>query len=95
MPVTLGARGRPLRHVFAREFDGELVLLDLAKGDYYGLDTIGAQLWQGLVGGGTIEEIAAALVKRYDVSLETLSLDLIALTQELVDRGLLEIEEGR
>jgi hypothetical protein len=90
MTIDETTRARAVRHVFAREFDGELVLLDIGKGDYYGLDEIGAKLWQGLAGGQSIAEIVDSLVGQYEVDRATLSDDLIALVRDLVSRGLLE-----
>jgi hypothetical protein len=85
------SRARCPKHVFAREFDGELVLLDLAKGEYYGLDPLGARTWNGLVGGRSIAEIANELVADYDVDLNTLRADLVKLLGELAGKGLVEI----
>jgi len=93
MPLAETSRVRSTRHVFAREFDGELVLLDLARGDYYGLDAIGARLWHGLVAGRTVADIAAEIAPDYDVEPEVLRRDLVALLVELGDKGLVEADE--
>lgn len=81
---------RSTRHVFAREFDGELVLLDLAKGDYYGLDAIGARLWGGLMAGRTVADIAAELSPEYDVEASIFQTDLLRLARDLAEKGLVE-----
>jgi hypothetical protein len=75
--------------VHARQFDGELVILDLAKGEYLSLDAIGALLWNGLESGRTVEAIARDVVAQYEVSLEQATADLEALTDDLVAQGLL------
>jgi len=84
------SRVRSTRNVFARDFDGELVVLDLARGDYYGLDAIGARLWRGLASGRTVEEVVEELAPEYDVERETLRADLLALLQDLAAKGLIE-----
>jgi hypothetical protein len=73
-----------------REFDGEMVLLDLERGEYFGLDELGGRVWRGLVEGETPEQIAVRLEPEHDVVLEVLVTDLVALTDELVRRGLVE-----
>lgn len=88
--IDAGTRVRCSRNVFARDFEGELVLLDLARGDYYGLDEVGAALWHGLVAGRTVAEIAADLGSQYDVDDARLRQDLVALLEELVAKGLVE-----
>lgn len=69
-------------------FDGELVILDLEKGEYFTLDAIGSRLWGGLEGGKSVEEIAKEIVAEYDVTMEHALRDLNVLTGDLVARGL-------
>ncbi len=88
-PVGPETRFRAAEHVYARELDGELVLLDLGGGEYYALDEIGARLWRGLERDGTAQAVAAELEDEYDVPPEILLRDLVALAQDLVQRGLL------
>lgn len=79
--------------VHARLFDEELVILDLAKGEYLALDQVGARLWSGLEAGRTVEEIAREVVEEYDVSLDRALADLLALGDDLVLRGLMVRDE--
>lgn len=90
MTLEITTKVRATRHVYARDFDGELVLLDLAKGSYYGLDAIGARLWKGIALGRTVAEIADELVPEYDVELSTLRADLLDLLRDLQTKGLVE-----
>jgi hypothetical protein len=85
----MGATFAPAHGVHARRFDEELVLLDLAGGNYYALDEVGAQIWEALSHGRTPEQIAADLVERYETDLGTLRADVEELTRTLLDRGLL------
>ena len=88
-------RVRVAANVFARDFDGEVVLLDLARGDYYGLDAIGARLWNGLMAGRTASEVAAQIGPEYDVEPDVIEQDLHALVDDLLARGLVEkIDDG-
>jgi hypothetical protein len=86
------ARFRPADSVHTRTFDGELVILDLAHGEYFALDPIGSRLWVALEEGKSIEQVAAEVVQEYDVSPETAAADLAALLDDLVRRGLLVAE---
>jgi len=90
MPLAESTRVKSSPHVFAREFDGDLVLLDLARGDYYGLDALGARLWHGLMAGRTVADIAAELEPEYDVEPATLRRDLLDLLEDLAAKGLVE-----
>jgi len=89
--VASTSRVRSTQHVYAREFDGDLVLLDLAAGDYFALDEIGARLWSGVNSGRTVADITAELVKEYDVDASRLEADLLALLGDLLAKRLVEV----
>lgn len=91
MNITGATRARAARDVFAREFDGEIVILDLARGEYYGLDAVGAYLWRGFERGVDIDAVAAELVEEFDVALDAARADLVTLCGDLVARKLVEI----
>ena len=75
--------------VHARQFDEELVILDLARGEYFALDQIGARLWSGLEAGRPVAQIAREVAAEYDVSFDQALADLVALGDDLVARGLM------
>ena len=80
--------------VHARLFDEELVILDLAKGEYFALDDVGTRLWSGLLAGRTIEEIAQEVIAEYDVPLDRALSDLTGLGDELLAKGLMVCDES-
>jgi hypothetical protein len=73
----------------ARRFDEEVIVLDLAGGDYYGLNAVGAAIWEGLVAGRTPAQVARELTESHDVDYETALRDCLALIDELCARRLL------
>ena len=75
--------------VVSREVGGETVLLDLASGTYFGLDEIGAQIWQVLEDGGSPAQACEAVLGNYDVERDVLERDTLALLGQLVERGLI------
>lgn len=81
-------------NVTAREFDGELVILDLAGGQYFGVNEVGARLWERLLLGKSPAEVASELAADYDVEPAQLLADLLALTDELLARRLVVRIEG-
>ena len=89
MIIGLDGRARIAKDVHARRFDGELVILDLKRGDYWALDAVGARLWEALDQGRTPRQVAAEVSPIFDVSEEQLLRDLEALTEELARRHLI------
>jgi len=69
--------------VVFKEIDGEAVLLDLQRGEYFGLDPVGTRIWQTLVEHGCARPAIAALLEEFDVSPETLEGDIVRLLAEL------------
>lgn len=86
----------PLRvpkHVHWRRFDAEIVLVDLHRGEYFGLNDVAADAFERLAGGADRDEVVRALLETYDVSDATLRTDIEGLVEDLVARGFL-VHEG-
>jgi hypothetical protein len=82
MRVTVAA------NIHARRLENELVILDLANGDYWALDELGSRVWEALTLGQSPREIARALEGDYAVDPEILLGDIVKLVGELVRRKL-------
>ena len=76
-------------HVMVRQLGEECVMLDLASGTYFGLDAIGARVWQLLGEGRSVAEAAAAIADEYEVERGRAEADVRRLVKELADNGLL------
>ncbi|HSI52905.1 MAG: PqqD family protein [Ramlibacter sp.] len=77
--------------VMARRVGDETVLLDLASGNYYGLDPVGARIWQLLSDGKTLAQACEVLLAEYDVTRAALEQDVERLVAELGAKGLLTV----
>jgi hypothetical protein len=80
-------------NVFARTFGDEIVLLDFGKGEYFGLDAIGADVWRRLEAGDDLGTTADHIVARYDVERAQALRDIVALVTELQEQQLLGAAE--
>jgi sulfur transfer complex TusBCD TusB component (DsrH family) len=74
-------------------FGAETVILSLEDGVYYGLEEVGARIWELLQRPIQVSAIRDALVAEYDVDPERCRRDLLALLQDLAARGLVEVRE--
>jgi hypothetical protein len=77
--------------VMARQVSDETVILDLASGTYYGLDPVGAHIWQLMGEGKTLGEICDTMLDEYDVTREALERDVINLADKLHEQKLISI----
>ena len=73
----------------ARQIGDEMVILDLASDTYFGLDPVGARIWQLMGGGKTLAEICETMLAEYEVALEDLERDTLALAAELAAQKLI------
>lgn len=74
--------------VMARQVGEEIVILDLVGGSYFGLDPVGARIWQLMGEGKTLAEICEMMLEEYEVEREQLEADVLRIAGELLERGL-------
>jgi len=68
----------------------EMVVLHLANGTYFGLDPVGALLWETLAQGELPKDACEAILARYEVDRETVENDLRQFLGELADGDLID-----
>lgn len=77
--------------VMARTVGDETVILDLASGTYYGLDPVGARIWQLMAAGQTLTQVCDVMLAEYNVTRENIERDMLALVQTLLDKRLVSV----
>ncbi|MEP7326826.1 MAG: PqqD family protein [Gemmatimonadota bacterium] len=75
--------------VRTRQLDGELIVLDLDQGEYYSLNSSGAQVWKALEAGQGIAWICDEVVAHWPISREE-GMEMVSMiVQDLLQRGLI------
>jgi hypothetical protein len=77
--------------VMARQVGDETVILDLGSGTYFGLDPVGARIWQLIGEGRSLGEICDTMLDEYDVSHEALERDVLDLADKLLEQKLISL----
>jgi hypothetical protein len=80
-----------LAQVMARQVGDETVILDLGSGTYFGLDPVGARIWQLIGEGKTLGEICNTMLDEYEVTREALQRDVVDLVDKLLEQKLISI----
>ena len=75
------------------DFAGEAAILNLKNGVYYGLDPVGARIWNLIQKPTTVNRVRDALLKEYSVEPDLCERDLLALLQKLTAEGLIEVKD--
>jgi hypothetical protein len=73
------------------DLGGELAILDLQSGVYYGLDEVGARIWNLLASPRTLLELRDAILAEYNVEPERCEQDLVKLISDLSRHKLVEL----
>ena len=72
----------------------EAAILNTASGSYYGLEAVGARVWDLLSEPKTLPQLQQALASEYEVAPDRCERDLLRFLAELSDAGLIEVRNG-
>jgi len=73
---------------------GEAIVLSLRTAMYYGLDQVGARIWELVREPRRVADIRDAIASEYDVELERCERDVLDLLRQLATEGLIEVRDG-
>ena len=74
--------------------NGELIILNVNTGHYYGLSEVGAHVWQLIQQPQSVETLWQLLLRAYEVPPEQCRHDLLELLQNLHDKQLIRVEKN-
>lgn len=75
------------------DLGGEVAILDLKVGVYYGLDEVGARVWELIQEPRVVGDVRDVLIEEYEVVPERCERDLFALLERLAEEGLIEVRD--
>jgi hypothetical protein len=78
------------REQVSAEVDGEVVMMSVAQGNYYGLAGIGGRIWELIAEPRRVSEVCQALVAEYRVDRATCEADALRFLNDMADHGLIE-----
>ncbi len=89
--LTLDTRVAAAPDLMASDLAGEMVLLSLADGVYYGLDAVGAHIWRLLDQPRTIRAVVDDVVAQYHVERARCEHDVLTFLGDLNTHGLVAV----
>jgi hypothetical protein len=75
----------------AADLSGEVVMMDMEKGHYYGLGAVGSRIWALIEQPLTVAEICERLQAEYAVDPTTCERDVLRFLEDLRSQRLLEV----
>jgi hypothetical protein len=92
MPISSASIVASVKDQVSCDLAGEVVILNLANGVYYGLNAVGARIWSWLEEPRSVEEIQKALLEEYDIDPLVCETQLLALLNDLAANGLVDVK---
>jgi Coenzyme PQQ synthesis protein D (PqqD) len=74
---------------------GEAVILSLTSGQYFGLNEVGARIWNLIQEPKAVSAVFEAILQEYDVTPDQLEDDLLALLEQMAINELIEVKNGK
>ena len=75
------------------DLGGEAAILSLGSGIYYGLNSVGAYIWNQIQEPARVADLCAALAEEYDVEPAQCDTDVRRLLGELLEQKLIEVRD--
>jgi hypothetical protein len=76
------------------EIDDEIMAMNVARGECYGLDRIGSRIWAMIEQPRQVGELCATLMEEFEVDAETCWRDIDDLLKTLRDNDLVTVRTG-
>lgn len=74
------------------DLDGEKVMMDLEKGRYFMMNTVGSRIWELIEKPLQVNEIVNTLLQEYDVSHDTCEKEVIDFLNKLDNANLIILQ---
>lgn len=74
--------------VLSHDLQGELVILNLNTGVYFGLDPVGTRIWHLLQEYQSLQKVLDSMVEEYEVGKAQCAEDLLGFVAQMLEKGL-------
>jgi hypothetical protein len=75
--------------------DGEIVMMSVENGEYYGLDEIGTRIWQLIEHPIVIEKLITCLTSEFEVERQECEQDTLEFLEDMFSRNLINLVEKK
>jgi hypothetical protein len=73
--------------------EDEIAIVQLKAGIYYGLDPVGARIWELIATPRSVRAVRDALIAEYEVDAERCEHDVVTLLRTMAEAGLVEVSD--
>lgn len=73
----------------ATEMDGDLVMMSIERGEYYGLNAVASRIWELLEAPMRVKELCNQLTREFEVDGEQCRLEVMTFVNELFENEMI------
>ena len=77
--------------VLFNQVDDDLVMMDVKSGNYFGINPVGAEIWNKMQEPITVQEIINQLLAEYEIDEATCRSETLVFIQQTFERGFLKV----
>lgn len=74
--------------LLAADMDGDIVMMSIERGEYYGIGGVGSRVWELLAQPTSINQITQIICAEYEVEEATCQADMQKFVEQLLQNGL-------
>ena len=72
------------------EMDGDLVMMSIENGEYYGIGGVGTRIWELLDQPTTIQQLVETIKSEFDIEEDQCRDDVLSFSEKLFELGLIK-----
>ena len=92
MAIEMSSIVRQSEGQVSAAIDGEVVMMSVERGGYYGLDEVGSWIWALIEQPMEVSALCDRLLEEYEVERAACESDVIKFLEELVEQGVVEVD---
>lgn len=89
MPIEVSRKVVRMENMMSAPVDNEIVILNMPKNNYIGLDEIGLRIWNMLETPRCVSDLCSQLGKEFDAPPDHIEADVLSFLNELNEEGLI------
>jgi len=89
--ISESSQIKRIEGIISSPVDHELVMFNAQRGEYYGLNDVGARIWQFIENPCLVEDLVKLLMRDFDVEYDQCLADTLEFLNALYVKGLIEL----
>jgi hypothetical protein len=90
-PLTMSSHLVRVPDLLSADMDGDLVMMSVESGEYYGVGGVGPRIWELLEQPITVDAIVAVICAEFEVEETRCREDVLTFARQLVETGLVRL----